>query len=202
MSMATPEAVLEFWIGSTAHHAGDLDQAHRFWFQKSDATDKAIADQFLDTLRLLAEGLAYEWAERGPRPRLAAVIVLDQFSRNLFRGLPDAFAQDAIALGLSKEAILKHEDTHLSETERAFLYLPLEHSERAADQQLCVNLMEKLVRDARPDFGKYAADSLDYAHRHKAIIDRFGRFPHRNAVLGRPSTPEEIEFLKQPGSRF
>jgi len=202
MTLTAPEEVLGYWIGPTRESADQLKAYQRVWFGKDDTVDRQIADRFLETLRQLVSGKAYDWAEQGPRPRLAAIIVLDQFSRNLFRGLPDAFAQDDMALGLTKDGLMKGEDTELSEVERVFFYLPLEHSERQADQALCVSLMESLAASCRPGFEAYAADTLDYAQRHKAVIDRFGRFPHRNAVLGRESTVEERDFLSQPGSRF
>ncbi|MEO0465929.1 MAG: DUF924 family protein [Pseudomonadota bacterium] len=202
MTVASPQDVLDYWIGDVGNDPAGLDARKTFWFAKKDNTDRDIAERFLETLRVLAGGRAYDWAELGPRQRLAAIIVLDQFSRNLFRGLPDAFSQDPMALGLCKDALMSGEDVSLNEVERMFLYLPLEHSERQADQALCVQLFENLAATCRPPFKAMVVDSLDYAHRHKVVIDRFGRFPHRNAALGRASTPEEAEYLKQPGSGF
>ena len=202
MTIAAPEDVLAYWIGPAKDDPGALTAQNKLWFGKSDAVDRDIADRFLETLRVLANGLANDWASRGPQGRLAAIIVLDQFSRNLFRGLPDAFAQDRLALGLCKEGLVMGDDGGLSEVERVFFYLPLEHSERQADQALFVDLLQKLVKRARPAFRDYAERTLEYGHRHKAIIDRFGRFPHRNLPLGRINTPEEAAFLQQPGSGF
>lgn len=202
MILATPQDVLAYWIGNAAEDPKAAGEMQKLWFGKSDTVDAEIAERFLPTLGAMTAGLAEDWAERGPRQRLAAIIVLDQFARNLFRGQAEAFEHDRLALGLAKDGILRGEDKTLSEVERVFFYLPLEHSERQADQVLSVELMTRVRDEARPGFEGFAQGTLDYAHAHKDIIDRFGRYPHRNAALGRESTPEEAEFLKQPGSGF
>jgi uncharacterized protein (DUF924 family) len=150
----------------------------------------------------LASGLAYDWAARGPRQRLAAIIALDQFSRNVFRGHATSFAHDKLALGLTKEALMLGIDAELTEIERIFLYIPLEHSERMADQTLSVELYSKLAASARPSFKKLCDSTLDYAHKHRDVIQQFGRFPHRNELLKRSNTLEEAEYLAKPGSGF
>jgi uncharacterized protein (DUF924 family) len=127
---------------------------------------------------------------------LALVIVLDQFSRNLHRGDARAFAQDAHALACAREALARGDDAALRPVERQFLYMPFEHSEALADQERAVELMRSL------EGFEPTRDLRDWAERHRAVIGRFGRFPHRNAVLGRRSTAEEAEFLKEPGSSF
>lgn len=200
--LPTPQDVLDFWIGEAKDDADIAEQRNALWFAKSFATDAQIADRFLPLIAPLAEDLAYDWAERGPHDRLAAIIVLDQFSRNLFRDSALAFAHDSIALGLTKEALMLGEDKSLSEVERIFLYLPLEHSERMADQTLSVQLYTRLVEDARPAFKPLCRSTLDYAHRHLKVIEDFGRFPHRNKVLKRPNTRAEAEYLSQPGAGF
>ncbi len=124
-------------------------------------------------------------------------MLLDQFSRNLFRASPKAFETDAKVLAVAKEAIAQGFDQQQTFVERMFMYLPLEHSEQLADQQRCVELMQQLAI-ADPEL----ADCYEYAVRHLKVIQEFGRFPHRNAVLGRETTPAEVEFLKQPGSSF
>jgi uncharacterized protein (DUF924 family) len=131
------------------------------------------------------------------------VIVLDQFSRNLHRGDEKSFACDARALAVAREGVALGQDLTLALDERGFLYMPFMHSEALADQDRCVELFTRL-RDEQTDdeSKKYVGNSLDFAERHRAIVQRFGRFPHRNAVLGRSSTAEEAEFLKQPGSSF
>lgn len=202
MTLATPDAILDFWIGPARHDAAALDARGPLWFGKSDAVDAEIAARFGETVTALANGVAETWAARGPRVRLAAIIALDQFPRNIHRGTPAAFAHDALALGLAKEGLMINADSELTEVEQVFFYLPLEHSERVADQALCVDLMTKLVASARPAFKPFAESTLDYAHRHKAVIDEFGRFPHRNPILARPSTPDERAYLAKPGAGF
>jgi uncharacterized protein (DUF924 family) len=173
--------VLRFWF---------VELTRRDWFRKDDALDARIRDRFLGLhARLLAEDGA---GPRTPRGMLASVIVLDQFSRNLFRQDARAYAADAIARRIARSAIDQGLDAAMTVQEKHFLYLPFEHSEDARDQQLAVKLIEPL-RD--PEMTRYATA-------HQAIIDRFGRFPHRNAILGRRSTAEEIEFLKSPMSAF
>lgn len=173
--------VLRFWFDELGQ--GD-------WFRKDEALDAQIRDRFLDLhARLLAEDGA---GPQTPRGMLASVIVLDQFSRNLFRQDARAYAADPIARRIARSAIDRGFDAAMTVHERQFLYLPFEHSEDARDQQIAVDLIEPL-RD--PEMTRYALA-------HQAIIDRFGRFPHRNAILGRRSTAEEIEFLKSPMSGF
>jgi uncharacterized protein (DUF924 family) len=174
-------AVLRFWFD-------ELAEAQ--WFAKSDALDAQIRDRFLLIHTQLLAGEAA--LVTGPRPMLAAIIVLDQFSRNMFRNEPRAFAADPIARRIAREVIAQGIDRTMSHRERLFLYLPFQHSEDAADQTLALDLMTALNNPAWTRF----------AIAHKQIIDRFGRFPHRNAVLGRQSTPEEIEMLKGPMSSF
>jgi uncharacterized protein (DUF924 family) len=179
-----PEAgtVLSYWFGA-------LKPKQRF--ARNLAVDADIRRQFADLHRRLSVDVPAEWTAT-PRGLLATVIVLDQFSRNLHRDSPLAFSNDAAALALVERALTRHDDAALSPEERHFLYMPLMHAEDAARQRRCVVLMERLG----------IGEALDYALKHKAIIDRFGRFPHRNAALGRKSTQEEQEFLAEPGSSF
>ncbi len=201
-ALPTPGAILDYWMGPATNDHLAAQRKNKLWFVKSAKTDQFIEQHFLETLKALSEGLAYDCAEQGPRQRLAAIIVLDQFSRNIFRGAADSFAQDKMALGLCKEGLLSDQDKPLSEGERAFFYMPLEHSERLTDQDLCVSLFEKLAKAARPAFKPLCQNSLDYAYQHRDVIRQFGRFPHRNAILGRSNTPEEAEYLSKPGSGF
>jgi len=173
--------VLRFWFEQLT----DKD-----WFAKSDALDAQIRQRFLATYEQLAANGATDLS--GPRALLAALIVLDQFSRNMFRGDPRAFAADPIARRLARSAIEQGFDRAMSTRERLFVYLPFQHSEDRADQARALDLMTALGNPAWTRF----------AIAHKQIIDRFGRFPHRNAVLGRESTPEEVEMLKGPMSSF
>lgn len=198
-----PHDVLQYWIGASRNDADAAGKKHALWFKKSQTTDDEIEAKFRPTLDALSAGpLADDWAALGPHGRLAAIIVLDQFSRNIFRDRPHAFAQDAQALALCKRGILGGDDANLCEVERIFFYLPLEHSESAGEQEESIRQFTKLHEDAREPFKPLCKNTLEYAHAHKVIIDRFGRYPHRNDILGRESTGEEVEFLKQPNSGF
>lgn len=202
MTDVSPDDVLEFWIGDAGSSADALKEKSKLWFRKSEETDALLRERFGETVEALASGMAHEWAERGRRARLAAIIALDQFSRNIYRGTPQSFANDPLALALALDAIDKGEHLGAPVVEQVFLYLPLEHAEDAELQNQCVGLFNALHESAPEAFGDACADWLDYAHRHKKIIDVFGRFPHRNAILERESTPAELEFLTQPGSGF
>jgi len=197
-----PEDVLGYWIGPAADDAAVADAKQSLWFRKSFETDREIARTFLPTMAALSAGLADDWALRGVKPRLAAIIALDQFSRNVFRGQPEAFENDDKALSLALLGISLGLERDLTEVERAFLYMPLEHAEDAEMQARCVALFEALLEEARAEFRPLVESWLDYARRHKEVIDRFGRFPHRNAILGRENTAEEAEYLSQPGAGF
>lgn len=172
----------------------------QFWFEEIDPKkwwiadpefDHLIANRFLSLMRQAAAGELYAWRNE-PKGRLAEIIVLDQFSRNVYRKTPLAFAQDPIAVVLAQEAIHIGVDKTLSEIERNFLYMPFMHSESRQIHAWA----EQLYRDHAPK-GNY-----EFELKHKVIIDRFGRYPHRNEILGRESTAEEIEFLKEKGSSF
>jgi uncharacterized protein (DUF924 family) len=176
------------------------DEVLSFWFEETDAKswwaadpgfDDLIRQRFLGLLQEAASGELYEWRAT-VRGRLAEIIVLDQFSRNVYRNTPRAFAQDPMALALAQESVAAGALIPLDPTERSFLLLPYMHSE---SRKIHV-VAEALYREFAP------AGNHDFELKHKAIIDRFGRYPHRNEVLGRASTPDEVEFLKQPGSRF
>jgi uncharacterized protein (DUF924 family) len=174
--------ILRFWFE-------DTDPAK--WWAKDDAFDQLIRVKFSEVHAQAVRCELFAWRAEA-RGRLAEIIVLDQFSRNMFRGSPLAFAGDALALALAQEAISAKADAALSPVERAFLYLPYMHSESLKIHAVALELYRK----------NGIQHNLDYAIRHRQIIERFGRYPHRNAVLGRQSTAEEIEFLKQPGSGF
>lgn len=176
------EEVLKFWFEELGREA---------WFQKSDATDELIRSRFLKLHERIA-GESAEAALTSPRRALATIILLDQFPRNMFRGTARAFATDNKALEVARGAVERGLDKVLDKDGRAFMYLPFEHSEDLGDQERAVELFTPLGDD----------EYTRYAIAHRDIIARFGRFPHRNAILGRPSTPEEEEFLKQPGSSF
>jgi uncharacterized protein (DUF924 family) len=172
--------VLRFWF---EEHARD-------WFVKDPGFDAAIRDRFLALHEAAAAGKLAHWADSA-RSCLALVIILDQLPRNMFRGEARAFATDSLARAAARVILAQGWDKAMTQAERLFAYLPFEHSEDLADQDLCCELMK--------DFD---AEQLRFALRHREIIRRFGRFPHRNGSLGRQSTPAEIEFLRQPGSGF
>ncbi len=181
--------VLDFWFGSPS--SLQFCQSRADWFKKSDAYDARIRERFLPLYTQAAASQLAAWRD-SPLTLLALIVVLDQFPRNLFRASAQAFATDAMALDCARHMTALHWDARLNEVQRQFCYLPFEHAEDIESQRTCVQLFRALGN----------ADLLDWAQKHCDIIERFGRFPHRNAVLGRESVPEEIEFLKQPGSRF
>jgi len=195
------EAVLEFWFGQLDESgAADAEHARR-WFVKDEGFDREIRARFGVTHDAAAGGKREGWLAEA-RGSLAYVIVLDQFSRNLFRGDARAFAADARALAAAQKGVERGHDRMLRTDERAFLYMPFMHSEDLEMQDRSLQLFVALAADAPPAHTGMAANQVRYAERHREIIARFGRFPHRNAVLGRPSTAEEVEFLKQPDSGF
>jgi uncharacterized protein (DUF924 family) len=195
------EDVLALWFGALDAH-GRADESHSArWYRKDPAFDQALREQFGDTHRAVAAGERQGWLDT-PRGRLAAIIVLDQLSRNLFRGSPQAFANDGRARALAEEGIERGFDRALATDERAFFYMPLMHAEDLAAQDRCLELFTAWRDEAPAELRDRIAGSLKYAQMHRKVIERFGRFPHRNAVLGRASTAEETQFLSEPGSSF
>jgi uncharacterized protein (DUF924 family) len=175
--------VLDFWFGELSPKA---------WFEKSDQVDQRIRDRFLATHAHVSQDVSLDDLLQSADIALAAILVLDQFPRNMFRDTPRAFASDAKALALAERTVAAGLDRAVDAARRIFFYLPFEHSEAIADQDRSVALFE----------GLGDAEYLRYAHAHRDIVRRFGRFPHRNAILGRRSTPEELAFLQTPGSSF
>ncbi|MFN4024993.1 MAG: DUF924 family protein [Hyphomonas sp.] len=200
IALPSPETVHAFWFGSSAASPEVLTSHAPLWFNGGEAFDRLLAAQFQPLLETLSAGpLAHDWAARGPRGRLSAIIVLDQMSRNIFRASPRAFAQDLLALTLCKAGLAKGEDKALSEAERVFFYLPLEHSEALEDQHRSVELFEALARESSEPFRAFTENTLDYARQHLDVIRQFGHFPHRNAAVGRETTPDEAEWLAEGG---
>lgn len=198
--LPSPAEVHRFWFGPDARVPEVLQTKAKLWFNGGPDFDRELTDRFLPLLETLAAGpMAHDWAARGAQERLAAILVLDQMSRNIFRGNSRAFAQDGLALGLCKEGLAKGEDNAFAEVERVFFYLPLEHSEAMDDQERAIALFDKLAKNARAPFADFAKMTLTYARQHRDVIARFGRFPHRNAALGRASTPEEQDWLAEGG---
>lgn len=177
------DALLDFWF------APGMEKR---WFAADAALDRELAERFGDDLMRAARGETDHWVDSADGA-LALVLLLDQVPRNIFRGKAQAFAFDSHALAIAEAAILRGHDRSLPVLRRRFLYLPFEHSESLPDQEYCVSLFENAGDDP---------EGLDFARKHRDVIRRFGRFPHRNAALERETTPEEEEFLKQPGSGF
>ncbi|PLX80290.1 MAG: DUF924 domain-containing protein [Desulfuromonas sp.] len=198
-----PEAenVLDFWFADLGSKGQVTADCSRLWFGKDEAVDRELADRFGHTVEAVGTGDLDAWAATA-LGRLALVLVCDQLPRNIYRDMPRAFAFDSRALRLAKAGIERGEDLSLGIAQRAFFYLPFEHAEDMAMQDLSVKLFAKLKEDGGDIHEKATASFLDYAEQHRVIIARFGRFPHRNRILGRDSTPEEVDFLRQPGSSF
>jgi len=196
------EQVLDFWFGGCGPD-GALDRARqKMWFSDGRQHDSAIHKRFGKLHRRAARSeLDAEWAAT-PRGRIALIVVLDQFSRHIHRGTAAAFAQDPAAQRLASAGVEQGADRELIPALRAFFYLPFEHAEDVKLQRASVRLFERLAKEVAPAWRKEYASFADYAGHHRDIVERFGRFPHRNRILERASTPEEVEFLKQPGSSF
>jgi uncharacterized protein (DUF924 family) len=191
--MSNFERILEFWFGNK--NQADYGKPQQFWFIKDPEIDETIKQQFLTDYELAKQGILESWKE-SPRSCLALILLFDQVPRNIFRDQPQMYATDEQALNFAQFAVENGFDEHLLPVERWFIYLPFEHSENLDHQCQAVALFRKLNDD--PD----SASAMDYAIRHFEVIRQFGRFPHRNGILGRENTPEEAEFLKQPGSSF
>jgi len=176
------EQVISFWFEQ-------IDP--KMWWVKNEQFDQLLIERFSDLHQQAALCELFEW-RASPKGRLAEIIVLDQFSRNMFRNNAEAFAHDSLALALSQEAISLNQDELLSQLERRFLYMPFMHSESRKIHEIAVELFKKNGNQS----------NYEFELKHKKIIDQFGRYPHRNELLGRESTAEELAFLEQPGSRF
>jgi uncharacterized protein (DUF924 family) len=186
--------VLDFWFGAPG--SASFGTERKVWFKKDEAFDALVAERFGSLIERALRGELDAWSEAA-QDALARVLLLDQFTRNVFRGQARAFAGDPQALSAATAAVGRRYDESLPLFMRPFIYMPFEHAESMAMQDESVRLFSRLVA-AAPTY----ADMADYAQRHRAVIERFGRFPHRNAILGRVSTAEEIGYLKKPGSGF
>lgn len=182
MSIASATEVIQFWFE-------EIEPVQRF--KKDPEFDELVRSRFKKVHKMASQGLLYTWREH-PLDALAEIIVLDQFSRNMFRDSPKAFAQDTLALVLAQEAIRRKLDQELEDSYKAFLYMPFMHSESADIHEIALFLFDQPGLE----------ENYNFELKHKEIIDRFGRYPHRNEILRRKSTEEEQEFLSQPGSSF
>lgn len=192
--------VHRFWFGESRNDLEILQQKSKIWFAKDDALDADIRRRFADLVEHAALN-RFDFPLLAPLEQLAVILLLDQFSRNIYRDDRRSFAADPLAR-THAQSLLKHETAELKLAEKVFLYLPFEHAENLDDQKKSVALFHRLHQSAPAELRRHTAGFLDYAMRHFEIIERFGRFPHRNQILGRSSTPEELEFLTQPGSSF
>ena len=193
--------LLEFWFGRKEPDSKVIEEKSSLWWDKDEKTDAYIRTYYSDLLARAAQGLLNDWLNE-PRGYLAVIILLDQFSRNIYRNSPRAFSQDEQALDLAMRGTVSAVDKKLTPVERVFFYLPFEHSESVAVQERSVSLYQGLLDEvADADKVKFIG-YLDFAVKHVDIVKRFKRFPHRNEILGRTSTQAEIEFLQQPDSSF
>ena len=199
--IATPESVLGFWFGDSLDLPEAAAARRLLWFRENPSFDQSIRERFGDLPSRALRGELDTW-RHAARSSLALVVVLDQFPRNLYRGTAQSYAYDHAAMAACVATLESRFDTELSPLEAMFLYLPLEHAEDMQSQERCVSLFRKLMDrapvDQRPQFESF----LSYAIRHREIINRFGRFPHRNAILGRASSSEELSYLEAGGETF
>ena len=204
--MNLPADILAFWFEGI-DDSTPIDKGKRpfkKWFTKDAALDQEIRERFEDDLNNARAGKYRKW-EQSPPGALALVLLYDQFTRNMYRDTPGMYRTDVLAHELTLQLTSGQKERTLSLIERVFVYMPLMHAEDIKSQHLSAQYFRELAeesRDKSPGNTHYYNYSLDYANRHRAIIERFGRFPRRNKILGRTSTPEEIEFLKKPGSGF
>ncbi len=195
------DTILEYWFGDSDDDAVVAQRQGKLWWSKSEATDSDIRARFEPEVIAAGAGELDHWRSSA-RGWLALIILCDQFPRNIYRGTPRAFAFDPVARTLCLDGLERGLDLQLRPIQRLFCYLPLEHSENPGHQDRAVALLQQLAAGVpekqRDTFGRFA----DFAVRHQVVIARFGRFPHRNEILGRTSSAEETEFLQQPGSSF
>ena len=197
----TIDTLLDFWFGTDPDDAVVAKEQAALWWSKNKQTDQEIRSRFEDQVRAAAQGELDPWA-RTARGRLALIILLDQLPRNIYRKTARAFLHDEKALALSLEGLHLGMDRQLRPIERVFFYLPLEHSECLAHQERSVERFSDLVTTVPAEQKSTFEEYLNFAVRHRDIIERFGRFPHRNTTLGRKSTAEELAFLAEDGSSF
>lgn len=198
---ASPDDIHQFWFGDIDSD-GRWDRGRsRRWFRGEPAFDALVATEFQMTLELAWHGELDHWRST-PRGQLALILLFDQFAQHVYRGRPEAFRHDALALALSNALINTGDHLTLHPIERLFVYLPLEHSEDLHLQDICMGLLVDLAMDAPPHLHNHFRQYVRFALKHREIIERFGRYPHRNAVLGRPSTAEELAFLRDGGETF
>ena len=193
--------VLDFWFGNADSDLEILEQKSSLWWKKDADLDAEMAERFSATLDGLVAGELSGWGKK-PVSLLAMIVLADQFSRNIYRDTEKAFAQDELALALTLQGLETRIDLQLGKIHRIFFYMPLEHSENLSVQDRSIEMYRELYESAPEDLKVTIKGDLDYAILHREVIEKFGRYPHRNVILNRNSTDEEIEYLKQPGSGF
>lgn len=199
--MENPTSVHEFWFGTDADDAAVIKQQSSLWWSRDPDTDEAIRRRFEPTLNAAAQHGLNAWAET-PRGLLSLILLTDQFPRSIYRDTPKAFVFDAVARAWCLDGLGRKVDQSLRPIERVFFYLPLEHAESLDQQERSVRLFQDLLQDVPSEQRSLFEVYRDYAVRHRDIIARFDRFPQRNAIFGRLSTPQELEFLAQPDGSF
>jgi len=204
--MTQPQDILDFWFQGVTDETLINKKSSPFsqWFNKNESFDQNIRERFEEDFKKAVGGQYQDWANSA-KGLLALIILCDQFSRNMYRNSPQMFAGDSLALKLTLEAIQNGTDEQFSLIERTFLYMPLMHAEDLGVQNMSLECFSELIEECKvknPRNVSYYEYSFDYAKRHQAIIERFGRFPHRNITLKRESTALELAFLKKPGSSF
>ena len=195
------DAIIEFWFREQELTAPQIDQRMNVWFGSDEVFDHECKKEFSDDVDRATEGKLDHWAHE-PRGRLALILLLDQFRRNIYRGTAEAFAEDKAALKLCVEGAMAKKDKGLTPVQRAFFYMPLQHTESAKVQSKSVELFTKLAEAVSPTFRETFETMTQFAELHRDIIDQFGRFPHRNRLLNRENTPEENEYLSTDGPDF
>jgi len=195
------DAILEFWFREQELSAPQIDRRMDIWFGEDDVFDHECKKEFADDVELASAGKLDHWA-REPHGRLALILLLDQFRRNIYRNTAEAFAMDRAALKLCVEGAMEKKDQGLAPIQRAFFYMPLQHAESAKVQAKSVELFTKLAEAVSPTYRQTFETITQFAELHRDIIDQFGRFPHRNKLLNRPNTPQEDEYLSADSPDF
>lgn len=196
-----PRDIFDFWFGRAVDDPGEAAARESFWFGASEKTDALIRERFVSAVEAAARGELDSWIE-APRSALALVLLLDQFPRNIWRGTAKAFAHDAQALRAAKEAVARGHVQSLAPLAQAFMLLPFQHSESVEDQRESVRLSSEITAAAPAAWRPVLERHLQFARLHLALIEQFGRFPHRNRVLGRVPTAEEEAYLSKGGASF
>jgi len=195
------EAILSFWFREQELSAPQIDRRMDIWFSEDPVFDHEIEKEFSGDVDAACSGALDHWASDA-HGRLALIILIDQFRRNIHRGTPDAFSMDRLALKLCVEGAMEKKDRGLTPIQRVFFYMPLQHAESKKVQAKSVDLFNRLAEAVSPTYRETFLTVAQFAELHRDIIDRFGRFPHRNAILGRENTDEEAEFLANDGPDF